>query len=197
MTDGFGAALEALARGELVVLPTDTVYGVAARPDLPGATDRLFAAKGRPRELTLPVLIGEPRDADRLGAIDDRCRRLIERFWPGPLTLVVLRAEASVPWDLGADRQTIGLRVPDHDGTRTLLGETGPLAVTSANRSGQPTPSDCEGVRAALGDSVAVYVCDDPRPAGPPSTVVDATGPELTVLREGALDGKTVLAALG
>jgi L-threonylcarbamoyladenylate synthase len=197
VTDGFRAALEALARGELVVVPTDTVYGVAARPDLPGATDRLFAAKGRPRELTLPVLIGEPNAAERLGSIDDRCRRLIERFWPGPLTLVVPRTDASVPWDLGGDRETVGLRVPDHDATRTLLGETGPLAVTSANRSGQPTPSDCEGVRAALGDSVAVYVCDDPRPAGPPSTVVYATGPELTVLREGALDRKTVLAALG
>jgi L-threonylcarbamoyladenylate synthase len=190
------AAVEALAGGRLVVLPTDTVYGLAARPDLPEATARLFEAKGRSRDLTLPVLVADRGGAGLVGFLDERARRLAERFWPGPLTLVVERTEASARWDLGEDRGTIGLRVPDHDRTRTLLGETGPLAVTSANRSGEPTPPDCDGVRAVLGDAVTVYVCDDPRPPGPPSTVLDLTGPDLRVLREGALDRGAVLAAL-
>jgi L-threonylcarbamoyladenylate synthase len=189
-------AVEALRRGELAVLPTDTVYGVAARPDLPEATARLFGAKGRPRDLSLPVLVADREDAARVGELDDRVQRLAERFWPGGLTLVVPRTEASRGWDLGEDRETVGIRVPDHEVTRRILRETGPLAVTSANRSGEPTPPTCQGVRAALGDAVVVYVCDDPRPPGPPSTVVDLTGSEPRVLREGALDPETVLGAL-
>jgi L-threonylcarbamoyladenylate synthase len=189
-------AVNALRRGELVVLPTDTVYGVAARPDLASATARLFEAKGRPRDLSLPVLVADREDAARVAALDARARRLADRFWPGGLTLVVLRAEASRAWDLGEDRDTVGLRVPDHDATRTILREAGPLAVTSANRSGEPTPPTCEGVRADLQDAVAVYVCDDARPPGPPSTVVDLTGEDPKVLREGALEPGAVLAAL-
>ena len=196
MADPFAGAVEALARGDLVVLPTDTVYGVAARPELPGATARLFEAKGRSRDLTLPVLLADRNGAGLVGSLDGRARRLSERFWPGPLTLVVERTEASAGWDLGDERGTIGLRVPDHDRTRALLAETGPLAVTSANPSGEPTPPDCDGVRAVLGDAVTVYLCDDPRPAGPPSTVFDLTGQDPRVLREGALDPETVLAAL-
>lgn len=197
MAEPVSAAVGALARGELVVLPTDTVYGVAARPDLPDATARIFAAKARPRDLTLPVLVADPGDADRVGSLDDRGRLLADRFWPGPLTMVVRRTEASAGWDLGGDRDTIGLRVPDHPATRALLRRVGPLAVTSANRSGEPTAPDCDGVRAALGEAVAVYVCDDPRPAGPPSTVLELTGPDPKVLRRGTLDPETVLAALG
>jgi L-threonylcarbamoyladenylate synthase len=189
-------AVEALRRGQLAVLPTDTVYGVAARPDLPEATARLFEAKGRPRDLNLPVLVADREDAARVGELDDRVQRLAERFWPGGLTLVVPRAEASRVWDLGEERETVGIRVPDHELTRRILRETGPLAVTSANRSGEPTPATCERVRAVLGGAVAVYVCDDARPPGPPSTVVDVTGPEPRVLREGALDPETVLGAL-
>jgi L-threonylcarbamoyladenylate synthase len=194
--DPLPAAVEALARGLLVVLPTDTVYGLAARPELSVAVARLFEAKGRSRDLTLPVLVADRGGAGSVGSLDERARRLAERFWPGPLTLVVKRTETSAGWDLGEDRGTIGLRVPDHDRTRALLAETGPLAVTSANRSGEPTPPDCEGVRAVLGDAVTVYMCDDPRPAGPPSTVLDLTGPEPAVLREGVLDPETVLSAL-
>lgn len=196
MADRYREAVEALARGGLVVVPTDTVYGVAARPDLPEATARVFAAKGRPRDLTLPVLAADAAAAGLAGVLDERALSLAERFWPGPLTLVVPRTETSTPWDLGEGRDTVGLRVPDHRWTRALLGETGPLAVTSANRSGEPTPPDCDGVRAALGEAVEVYVCDDPRPAGPPSTVLDLTGPEPRVLREGALDRETLLTPL-
>lgn len=196
MADTYREAAEALARGGLVVVPTDTVYGVAARPDLPEATARVFTAKGRPRDLTLPVLAADAEAAGLAGNLDERALSLAGRFWPGPLTLVVPRTERSAPWDLGEDRNTIGLRVPDHRWTRALLAETGPLAVTSANRSGEPTPPDCDGVRAALGPAVEVYVCDDPRPAGPPSTVLDLTGPEPLVLRQGALDRETLLAPL-
>jgi tRNA threonylcarbamoyl adenosine modification protein (Sua5/YciO/YrdC/YwlC family) len=196
VADPYRKAADALARGGLVVVPTDTVYGVAARPDLPEATARVFAAKGRPRDLTLPVLAAGAEAAGLAGHLDERALSLAGRFWPGPLTLVVPRTESSAPWDLGEGRDTIGLRVPDHRWTRALLAETGPLAVTSANRSGEPTPPDCEGVRAALGEAVEVYVCDDPRPAGPPSTVLDLTGPEPLVLREGALDRETLLAPL-
>jgi L-threonylcarbamoyladenylate synthase len=196
VADPYREAAEALARGALVVLPTDTVYGVAARPDLPEATARVFAAKGRPRDLTLPVLVADAGAAGLAGSLDGRALSLAQRFWPGPLTLVVPRTEASTPWDLGEGRDTVGLRVPDHRWTRSLLEETGPLAVTSANLSGEPTPPDCDGVKEALGDSVEVYVCDDPRPAGPPSTVLDLTGPEPRILRQGALDRETLLAPL-
>jgi L-threonylcarbamoyladenylate synthase len=194
--DPYREAVEALARGGLVVVPTDTVYGVAARPDLAEATARVFAAKGRPRDLTLPVLAADAEAAGLAGALDERALRLARRFWPGPLTLVVPRTGMSMPWDLGEGRDTVGLRVPDHSRTRALLTETGPLAVTSANRSGEPTPPDCDGVKAALGDAVEVYVCDDPRPAGPPSTVLDLTGPEPRILRQGALDSETLLVSL-
>jgi L-threonylcarbamoyladenylate synthase len=196
VADPFAAAVEALARGRLVVLPTDTVYGLAAGPENPEATAKMFEAKGRSRDLILPVLVADRGGAGLVGSLDERALRLAERFWPGPLTLVVERTEASAGWDLGEDRGTIGLRVPDHDRTRALLAETGPLAVTSANRSGEATPPDCDGVRAVLGDAVTVYVCDDPRPAGPPSTVLDLTAPEPRFLREGGLDPERVLAAL-
>jgi L-threonylcarbamoyladenylate synthase len=196
VSDPYLEAVEALARGELVVVPTDTVYGVAARPDLPEATARVFAAKGRPRDLTLPVLAADAEAAGLAGVLDERALSLALRFWPGPLTLVVPRTETSTPWDLGEGRDTVGLRVPDHRRTRALLTETGPLAVTSANRSGEPTPPDCDGVRAALGDAVEFYLCDDPRPTGPPSTVLDLTGPEPRILRQGALDRETLLAPL-
>ena len=196
MSDPFQEAVEALANGGLVVVPTDTVYGVAARPDLPEATARVFAAKGRPRDLTLPVLAADAEAAGLAGALDERALSLALRFWPGPLTLVVPRTETSTPWDLGEGGDTVGLRVPDHRRTQALLTETGPLAVTSANRSGEPTPPDCDGVKAALGDAVEVYVCDDPRPGGPPSTVLDLTGPEPRILRQGALDRETLLAPL-
>ena len=189
-------AVEALHKGELVVLPTDTVYGVAARPDLSEATARLFEAKGRPRDLNLPVLVPDPGVAARVGLLDDRALRLADAFWPGGLTVVVRRTEDARRWDLGEERETVGVRVPDHPVTGDILREAGPLAVTSANRSGEPTASTCHGVRAALGETVAVYVCDDTRPPGPPSTVIDLTGRDPRVLRQGVLDPETVLAAL-
>jgi tRNA threonylcarbamoyl adenosine modification protein (Sua5/YciO/YrdC/YwlC family) len=188
-------AEQELAEGELVVLATDTVYGVAARPDMPGATGRIFAAKRRPRGLTLPVLAGGPAAAEEIAAFDDRARTLAARFWPGGLTIVLPRTGRSRGWDLGVQRDTVGVRVPAHDVALDLLGRTGPLAVTSANRSGEPTPADCDAVRAALADAVAVYLCAG-RCAGRPSTLVDLTPPRARVLREGAVPTADVVAAL-
>jgi L-threonylcarbamoyladenylate synthase len=181
------AAIAAVTRGELVVFPTDTVYGVATRPDDAEATARVFSAKGRPRERALPVLVASRDQARRVGAFDERAERLAGAFWPGPLTVIVPRADDAVAWDLGGDPATVGVRMPHHVLALTLLAGTGPLAVTSANRSDQPTPSDCDGLVRAFGDLVAVYLCQPEPPGGPPSTVVDLTGPRPRVQRAGAV----------
>jgi L-threonylcarbamoyladenylate synthase len=193
---GLDAAAEALALGELVVLPTDTVYGVAARPDLPEATRRLFDAKRRPRDLTVPVLVAGTGDARRVAWMDVRGDKLAARYWPGALTMVLPRTPLSMPWELGEDRETVGVRVPANEVALELLSRTGPLAATSANRSGRPTPSDCEGVRAVLGEAVAVYLCTGPVDDDVPSTVVDLTGPQAEVLREGAIPTHDVMLTL-
>ena len=189
------AAEQALARGDLVVLPTDTVYGVAARPDVAGAPDRVFEAQRRRRGLTLPVLAADLEQAGRVGSLDPRANTVAERFWPGALTLVLPREPAAASWDLGEERATVALRVPDHPVALALLARTGPLAATSANRSGRATPDDCVGVREELGDAVAVYLCAGTLSAVP-STIVDLTGQEPRVLRAGALAPGEVLDAL-
>jgi L-threonylcarbamoyladenylate synthase len=186
----------ALATGELVVVPTETVYGVAARPDVAGSTARLFAAKRRSRVLTLPVLAWGLAAAERVAMFDRRARILAERFWPGGMTLVLARTEAATTWDLGHEADTVGVRVPAHPVALALLQRTGPLAVTSANVSGEPTPPDCPGVRAALRDAVAVYLCAG-RCAGTPSTVVDLTGTEVRIIRAGAVREADIGAVLG
>jgi L-threonylcarbamoyladenylate synthase len=193
--DRIEAAAEALARGRLVVLPTDTVYGVAASPRVPGATARLFEAKRRTRRLTLPVLVAGREQVATVAVLDRRADLLADRFWPGGLTVILPRTPESLRWDLGDKEDTVGVRVPDHPVARGLLAVTGPLAVTSANRSGEPTPSTCRGVREALGEAVSVYLCDDPAP-GRASTVVDLTAAEPEVVREGAIPAARVLAAL-
>ncbi|MGH2677816.1 MAG: L-threonylcarbamoyladenylate synthase [Actinomycetota bacterium] len=189
------AAALALGRGQLAVLPTDTVYGVAARPDALGATSRLFSVKRRPQRLTLPVLVPNRQAAESVAVFDDRVRVLAARFWPGGLTIVLPRTPASTLWDLGEETGTVGVRVPAHDVTLALLERTGPLAVTSANLSGQPTPPDCEGVRRALGEAVAVYLCAG-KCASTPSTVVDLTGPAVRITREGAVRADAIMDAL-
>lgn len=189
-------ALAALDRGEIVVVPTDTVFGVAGRPELPAATAAIFDAKSRPRDLTLPVLVPSLDAARSIAVADERSEALAPRFWPGPLTLVLPRSERSLPWELGSERRTIAVRVPDHPLALDLLRRSGPLATTSANLSGRPTPADCDGVRAALGAAVAVYLCGGPPPAGTASTVVDLTGDRPRVLREGALPASVVLESL-
>lgn len=188
-------AATALAGGELAVIPTDTVYGLAARPDLPEATARIFEAKARPRDLTLPVLVADIGAAMAVAAFDRHARSLADAFWPGGVTLVLPRTQASRGWDLGSEAETVAVRVPDHPVARDLLRRTGPLAVTSANRSGDSPAARCEEAREALADAVAVYLCAGSLP-GTASTVVALTDPSPTILRTGAVPADAVLAAL-
>jgi L-threonylcarbamoyladenylate synthase len=193
----FERAVAALEAGEPIVLPTDTVYGVAVDPTRPGATERLFAVKERPAEAALPVLAADVEQALALAAPDlpAAALRLAERFWPGGLTLVV-RRHPDVTYDLGGrDDRTIGLRVPDHDVPRRLAAAVGPLAATSANLHGQPTPVTAEGVAAELGDRVALVLDGGPC-EGAPSTVVSCTAEGVHVLREGRIPRREIEAAL-
>ena len=192
LEDGIGAAL----RGELIVLPTDTVYGIGTRPDVPDATAALFAAKGRPRDLELPVLVPSVASAADLAVLDERAHRLAVALWPGALTIVAPRTAESRPWDLGGDPDTIGVRVPRHPLALAVLAGTGPLAVSSANRSGEPPPADCEDLVSVFGDAVSVYLCEEAPLPGTASTVVDLAHGEPSILREGAVDERTILEVL-
>ena len=180
-------AVNAISRGDLVVLPTDTVYGIAADAFDGAAVAALLAAKGRGRQMPPPVLVGEVATLDGL-AIDvpDDARKLVEAFWPGGFT-IILRAQPSLQWDLGDTGGTVALRMPDHPAALALLKRTGPLAVSSANKSGSPAAQDVADAERQLGSSVAVYLDGGEAPGGVASTIVDATGPVLRVVREGAV----------
>lgn len=192
------AAALAVEAGGLVILPTETVYGLAARPDLPRATARLFEAKGRPGSLNLPVLAPSASAAWDLAVPIAPARRLASAFWPGPLTLVLPRTDRSRPWALG-ERASIAVRVPDHRLTEALLRRTGPLAATSANRSGRPPLERPDDLVRTFADRVAVFLVLAPGstpPTGVPSTVVDCTDPRIRVARRGALDEEAIRRAL-
>lgn len=186
------AASLAIQRGELVVLPTDTVYGVAADAFDPAAVRALLEAKGRGREMPPPVLVSSATTLDALAVrVPGYARALVEAFWPGPLTLVC-HQQQSLQWDLGDTRGTVAVRMPDHDVTREILERTGPLAVSSANRTGMPAATDADQAEEMLGDDVAVIVDAGPvgqgeSPGGEASTIVDVTGSQGRVLRRGAL----------
>lgn len=189
------AAVAALRRGEVVAVPTDTVYGLAADPRQPGAPERLFAAKERPRTVELPVLVADHEQAlDLIVEPGDVARRCMQRWWPGPLTLVLVR-RPGLGYDLGDNHRTIGLRCPDHPVPRAIAAALGPIATTSANRHGQPPLTTAQAVAAALGGAVGLIldagVCN-----GAPSTVLDCTGPRPRLLREGALGFSTIVGAL-
>lgn len=194
---GLDAAAEALAEGRPVVIPTDTVYGVAVEPTRPGATDRLFVVKERPRTAALPVLVASVHQAVELaGELPATAAALAEAFWPGGLTLVVPR-RPGLDLDLGGeDDSTVGLRLPDHPVPVALARRVGALAATSANLHGQPTPEGADEVAARLGDAVELVLDGGPC-AGAPSTVVACTAEGVTVLREGRVPTDEVLAAIG
>jgi tRNA threonylcarbamoyl adenosine modification protein (Sua5/YciO/YrdC/YwlC family) len=184
---GVQAAVTALQSGELVVLPTDTVYGIAADAFSPMAVNLLLAAKGRGRDLPVPVLVGSWRTLD--GLVDELgplARRMVETFWPGPLTIVV-RAAPSLAWDLGETRGTVAVRMPLQPVALEVLTQTGPLAVSSANRSGLPPAVEVDDAQRQLGDAVRVYLDAGPVGDPVPSTIVDLTGDRARVLRVGAL----------
>ena len=185
---GLDAAVAAIGRGELVLLPTDTVYGVAADAFTPAAVTKLLAAKNRGRSMPVPVLIGEASTlAGLVVTIPPVAHELAEAFWPGGLTLVVEHAP-SLAWDLGDAQGTVAVRLPDDDLARDLLRRTGPLAVSSANRSGRPAATTAQEADAQLGEHAAVVLDGGPRADSAASTIVDCTGPAPRVLRVGAID---------
>jgi tRNA threonylcarbamoyl adenosine modification protein (Sua5/YciO/YrdC/YwlC family) len=187
LAPAYRAAVDAIEVGDLVVLPTDTVYGIAADAFKADAVQRLLDAKGRGRDMPPPVLISVVESLDALATdVPDAGRKLCEEFWPGPLT-VICHAQTSLMWDLGETQGTVALRVPDHENTRELLSRTGPLAVSSANKSGQPAALDVYDAEEQLQDSVAVYLDGGPVTGGQPSTIVDITGDVPRLVRLGAL----------
>ena len=186
---GLVDAGSAIRRGELVVTPTDTVYGIAADAFNPVAVNLLLAAKGRGRDMPVPVLVASQQMADAVvERLPDAGRALAEAFWPGALTIVA-RHTAHLAWDLGETRGTVAVRVPDHPIAISLIEQTGPLAVSSANRTGNPAPTTAMDARLQLGAAVAVYLDAGPSPsAALPSSIVDVTGEQPRLLRAGALD---------
>jgi L-threonylcarbamoyladenylate synthase len=184
---GLEVAVQAAGRGELVVLPTDTVYGIGCDAFSFGAVADLLRAKGRGRDMPVPVLVGSPHTVAGLTeTLPDAAQALIEAFWPGPLTIVVRHA-ASLAWDLGDAGGTVAIRMPLHPVAIELLARFGPMAVSSANRSGEPAPTSVDHAQAQLGDSVSVYLDGGPCAAAVPSTIVDLTSATPRVLRAGVL----------
>ena len=201
---GMRLARGAIGRGELVVMPTDTVYGVAADAFDPAAVQRLLDAKGRTRQSPPPVLIPGIPTLDALTEeVPPEIRRLVDIFWPGALT-VILPARSSLQWDLGDTGGTVALRMPANAYALELLAETGPLAVSSANLTGQPAATTAQEAEAMLGESISVYLDGgmagvDAR--GTASTIIDATplltpGGEVRVVREGVIPASAIMQAL-
>lgn len=189
------AAVDALQRGECIVLPTDTIYGIGATATNPAAVQRLLEAKQRGRDMPPPVLVAEVSMLRALtDEVDSHLLALAEAFWPGALT-VVLPAHPHLRMDLGDRGMTIAVRVPDHDFTRELLRATGPLAVSSANVSGQDPALTIAAAQAQLGDRVAVYLDAGPANTGTASTIVDLTG-EPRILREGLISREELAAVV-
>jgi tRNA threonylcarbamoyl adenosine modification protein (Sua5/YciO/YrdC/YwlC family) len=204
---GMRLARAAIGRGELVVIPTDTVYGLAADAFSPKAVQRLLDAKGRGRTSPPPVLIPGVPTLDALARdVPESARKLVEAFWPGGLT-VVLHAQPSLQWDLGETRGTVALRMPSHRIALELLSETGPLAVSSANLSGMPAAATAQGAFDMLGEDVAVYLdggaagadyeAVGERPGDLSSTIVDATGDGLRLVRAGVITRDALVAVVG
>jgi L-threonylcarbamoyladenylate synthase len=186
-TAGIDAAVAAAQAGGLIVLPTDTVYGIGADAFIPAAVTTMLAAKGRGRNMPPPVLVGTARAAaalvDDLGAFG---QALIDEFWPGGLTLV-FRASPTLLWDLGDTKGTVALRMPLHSVALEVLKRTGPLAVSSANRTGQPPAATADEAQQQLGEAVSVYLDDGPSSGTVASTILDLTGAVPTLLRAGAV----------
>jgi tRNA threonylcarbamoyl adenosine modification protein (Sua5/YciO/YrdC/YwlC family) len=184
---GVEAAVSAIAAGELVVLPTDTVYGLGADAFSPAAVERLVTAKGRDRTMPPPVLIAVPGTLEALAVdVPSWLRALTAELWPGPLT-VVCRAQPSLDWDLGDTHGTVAVRVPADDVARSVLLESGPLAVSSANLTGEPAAVSIDDAERMLGESVAVYLDAGPSAGGVASTILDVTASTPRILRPGPI----------
>ncbi|GAA2054412.1 L-threonylcarbamoyladenylate synthase [Streptomyces carpaticus] len=184
---GLREAASAVRRGDLVVLPTDTVYGVGADAFNANAVGALLEAKGRGRGMPSPVLVGSPNTLHGLVTdFSEQAWELVDAFWPGALTIVA-RHQPSLTWDLGETRGTVAVRMPLHPVALELLKEFGPMAVSSANLTGHPAPQDCDAAQQMLGDAIAVYLDGGPTPDTVPSSIVDVTRPVPRLLRAGAV----------
>jgi tRNA threonylcarbamoyl adenosine modification protein (Sua5/YciO/YrdC/YwlC family) len=191
------AAARAVSAGSVVVLPTDTLYGIGADAFNPAAVTSLLAAKGRGRDMPVPVLVGSWHTIDGLvSSVSGPARDLIEAFWPGALTLVLEHAP-SLAWDLGDARGTVAVRMPLHPVALELLAVTGPMAVSSANITSMPPAVTAQQAYEQLGESVSVYLDGGEAPAGRPSSIVDLTGPVPVLLRQGAVGVEQLREVLG
>ena len=188
-------ALAVLQAGGLVAFPTDTVYGVGALAFDGTAIESIYAAKDRPVEKAIPILIGDVTELERVGInIPETTWKLASRFWPGPLTILVPK-RPELPDSVSATT-TVGVRVPDHQVARALLKVAGPMAVTSANISGAESPISAEEVQGQLGGRISLIIDGGRTPGGVPSTLVDCTGPKLKILREGPILLEDLLAVI-
>lgn len=199
-TEGIDAAcakaVAALRDGQVVVLPTDTVYGVSADAFNPGATAQVFVAKQRKPDLALPVLVHSPKQLPGIVlTISEAAERVMAAFWPGPLT-IVFETQPSLQWDLGVPTGTVAVRMPLDDVMLKVIRDTGPLAVTSANRSGEPPATSATEAFDALSDGVALIIDDGPRHELAPSTIIDLSSHSPRILRAGAIDLELVLAVV-
>jgi L-threonylcarbamoyladenylate synthase len=196
--EGRAIAAEALRAGGIVALPTDTVYGIAVSLETPGGVAALFAAKDRPPDRAIMLLLADAAQAPTIGEWPSAAAALAASFWPGGLTVVVpQRPDVALPAVLTGGASTIGLRVPDHEAPRALAAAVGPLPTTSANRSGRPEASDAAGIVDQLGHAVAVVLDGGPAHGGPASTVVDCTVEPPRILRVGAIPVEAVEVVLG
>lgn len=196
LADTLDRAATIVGSGGLLVLPTDTVYGIGADAFDPSAVAALLAAKGRGRQMPPPVLVSSPDLLDVLGAgVPQAARSLAQRFWPGALTLIV-PAQPTLTWDLGDTAGTVALRMPDDPVALALLARTGPLAVSSANRTGQPAARTAEEAQHQLGARVALYLDAGPSRGGEASTIVDARTAQLSIVRQGAISAAELAAVV-
>lgn len=201
---GRAEAVRVLEAGGIVAIPTDTVYGIGVALMTPGGIERLFAAKSRPPDKAIALLLGDVEQGHEIGVLTEEAEALARAFWPGGLTLVVpRRTDRELPAALTGGElapgaiPTVGLRVPAHDAPRALARALGPLPTTSANRSGEPELRDADEIAAELGEALDLILDGGPSIGGPASTVVDATGTGVRILRAGAVPEDEIARCLG
>jgi tRNA threonylcarbamoyl adenosine modification protein (Sua5/YciO/YrdC/YwlC family) len=196
--DAIHLAIQALRRGELIAIPTETVYGLAVLPTVDGI-EKLIEAKHRSAEKGIQLLVDSLAQVEEMAVLTPVARKLGDRFWPGGLTIVLRqRADVSVPEALGGGRPTLGIRLPDHEVPRAIARELGPIAASSANISGQPPATDAKSAQSYFTDEIALILDDGPVRGGTSSTVVDCSDPEAepAILREGAIAAADISEAL-